>query len=455
LTKGRDSEESVSNIDLLSVIRSREARVAVIGLGYVGLPLAVEAARAGFTVVGIERDQESVDKVNSGESYVADVQRVQLAEVVKDGRLGATRGFEAIADMNVIVICVPTPLDKNRNPDTRHIEDVMDCSLPYLRPGQLMVLESTTYPGTTEEIILPRLEARGFKVGEDYHLAFSPERVDPGNKNYGLRDIPKVVGGLTPRCTEAAEALYGTILGAHVFKVSSLKVAEMTKLLENIFRVVNVSMVNEMAVLCDRMGIDIWEVIEAAKTKPFGFMPFYPGPGMGGHCIPIDPFYLVWKAKEYGFATRFIELAGEINDNMPEYTVHRAAEILNGSSKPLNGSRVLLLGVAYKRDVDDLRESPALKVAEFLMHRGVVLNYHDPCVSTVSIHGKEFSSVPLTVESLQGTDLVLITTDHSGVDYGLVVAHAPLIYDTRNALFGYQGRHIYRLGAMLSQERQV
>lgn len=444
----------MSNIDLLSAIRSREARIAVIGLGYVGLPLAVEAARAGFKVVGIDRDQDNVDQVNRGESYVSDVQGAQLAEVVREGRLAATAAFEAIAEMNIIVICVPTPLDKNRNPDTRHIQDVVHRSLPYLSRGQLMVLESTTYPGTTEEIILPRLESGGFTVGEDYHLAYSPERVDPGNKSYGLRDIPKVVGGQTPRCAEAAEALYETVLGGHVFKVSSLKVAEMTKLLENVFRVVNVSMVNEMAVLCDRMGIDIWEVIEAAKTKPFGFMPFYPGPGMGGHCIPIDPFYLVWKAKEYGFATRFIELAGEINDNMPEYTVQRAAEILNGSKKALNGSRVLLLGMAYKRDVNDLRESPALKVAQLLLQRGVALDYHDPYVPEVEIDGKAFTSVPLTVQSLKDTDLALITTDHSGVDYGLVVEHAPLIYDTRNALPGYRGRHIHRLGAMTGQDRQ-
>ncbi|MBF8267715.1 MAG: nucleotide sugar dehydrogenase [Dehalococcoidia bacterium] len=448
-------KERVRNSDLLSVIRAREARIAVIGLGYVGLPLAVEAARVGFTVVGIERNPESVDRVNSGESYIPDVPGPQLAEVVREGRLRATQGFDAIAGVNVIIICVPTPLDKNRNPDTSYIKDVIDCSLPHLNRGQLMVLESTTYPGTTEEIILPHLEARGFTVGEDFHLAFSPERIDPGNKHYGLKDIPKVVGGVTPRCTEAAKTLYETILENSVFTVSSPRVAEMTKLLENTFRVVNVSLVNELAVLCDRMGIDIWEVIEAAKTKPFGFMPFYPGPGMGGHCIPVDPFYLVWKAKEYGFATRFIELAGEINDNMPEYTVNRAAEVLNGSKKALNGSHVLLLGVAYKRDVGDLRESPALKVAHLLLRRGALLSYHDPYVSKAVIDGKEFRSVPLTVEALRGSDLALITTDHSSVDYRLIVEHAPLIYDTRNALANHQGRHIHRLGAMLSQNRQV
>ena len=440
--------------DLQEKIRSKRAKVAVIGLGYVGLPLAVEKAKAGFSVVGIERNPERVRKVNAGENYISDVLDLDLQEVVQGGKLEATRRFDVIAEVDVITVCVPTPLDKNKTPYTGYIEHVVDQSLPYLHPGQLLILESTTYPGTTEEIIRPRIERRGFVIGEDFFLAYSPERVDPGNREFQVKNTPKVVGGVTSRCTEMAKALYEAVLEGEVFPVSSPRVAEMTKLLENIFRVVNVSLVNELAMLCDRMGIDIWEAIEAAKTKPFGYMPFYPGPGIGGHCIPIDPFYLSWKAKEYDFAPRFIELAGEINDAMPEYVVRRAAEILNAHKKCLNGSRVLLLGVAYKRDVDDLRESPALKVAEILLRWNAELLYHDPYVPECRIGGVLYRSVPLDPDVLRGVDLVIVTTDHSKVDYARVVDHVPLVFDTRNALRGMKRPHLYTLGAPLPHPHQ-
>ncbi len=435
-------------MDLLEKIQNRKAVIAVIGLGYVGLPLAVEKAKVGFAVIGIERNPRRVQMVNRGKNYIPDVINLDLEEVVQRGRLQATQTFDAIANVDVITICVPTPLDKNKNPDTTYIEYVVDQSLPHLREQQLMVLESTTYPGTTEEVILPRIESRGFEVGKDFYLAFSPERVDPGNRHFNVKNTPKVVGGVTPRCTELAKSLYEAIIQEKVLAVSSPRVAEMSKLLENTFRIVNVSLVNELAMLCDRMGIDIWEVIEAAKTKPFGFMPFYPGPGIGGHCIGVDPFYLLWKAKEYDFSTRFIELAGEINNSMPEYVVAQAAEILNRHKKCLHGACVLLLGIAYKKDVDDLRESPALKVAQNLLQWGARLSYHDPHIPRCWIADQEYSSIPLTAEILKQSDLVIITTEHSSVDYSLVVQHGPLIYDTRNALSGLSAPHIFRLGAL-------
>lgn len=434
-------------MNIISRIKNREAKICIIGLGYVGLPLAVEKAKAGFQVIGIESLPDRVEKVNRGESYIPDVLNIDIQEVVKTGYLRATAHYDVIKDVDIIAICVPTPLGKNKQPDTSYIEHVTDQSLPYLKKHQLMVLESTTYPGTTEEILLPKIASRGFTVGEDFFLAFSPERIDPGNRQFKVKNTPKVVGGVTPRCTEVAKTLYETIIQEKVFTVSSPRVAEMTKLLENSFRIVNVSLVNELAMLCDRMGIDIWEVIEAASTKPFGFMPFYPGPGIGGHCIPLDPFYLEWKAKEYDFATRFIELAGEINDSMPAYVVARAAEILNKHKQCLNGARVLLLGIAYKKDVDDLRESPALKVAHHLLSWGAHISYHDPYIPTCCIADKEYSSVPLTPQTLKASNLVIITTDHSNVDYKLVIEHAALIYDTRNALKGFSAPHLFRLGA--------
>lgn len=447
----------MTSLDLLGKIRTKRAKIAVMGLGYVGLPLAVEKAKAGFTVIGIERNPERVQKVNRGESYIPDVLEAELKDAVQSGKLRAVQGppdYSPVAKVDVITLCVPTPLGKNKQPDTGYIEYVTDQSLPYLKKNQLMVLESTTYPGTTEEIILPKIESCGFTIGRDFFLAFSPERVDPGNRQFNVKNTPKVVGGVTTRCTEIAKTLYETIVQEKVLAVSSPRVAEMSKLLENTFRIVNVSLVNELAMLCDRMGIDIWEVIEAAKTKPFGFMPFYPGPGIGGHCIPLDPFYLEWKAKEYDFATRFIELAGEINDSMPDYVVARAAELLNQHKKCLNGARVLLLGLAYKKDVDDLRESPALKVARALLKWGAHISYHDPYIPRCRVAEREYSSVPLMPKTVREFDLVMITTDHSNVDYCLVVQHAPLIYDTRNALQGLSAPHIFRLGAPHRYEQE-
>jgi len=431
---------------LLERIRSKEATIGVIGLGYVGLPLAVEFAKQGFSVTGIERNPDRVATVNRGENYIPDVLIDDLASVVEAGRLRATQDFSVIAESDAMLVCVPTPLDKNKQPDTSHIEYVVGQSLPHLHPQQLIVLESTTYPGTTEEIILPRVEERGLEVGTDVFLAFSPERVDPGNPRYKTHNIPKVVGGVTSACTAHVKALYEQIIEAGVFAVSSPRAAEMTKLLENTFRIVNISLVNELAQLCERMEIDVWEVIEASKTKPFGFMPFYPGPGLGGHCIPLDPFYLSWKAREFDFSTRFIELAGEIGDTMPYYVVERAAALLNDAAKPLRGAKILMLGMAYKRDVDDLRQSPALKIVRLLRARGAMISYHDPHVPTIEREGLTLSSAELSEKLLRESDLVIITTDHSNLDYGFVVEHAPLVYDTRNATKGIEAMHVHRLG---------
>jgi len=442
----RTVDQYVPAEELLQKIEGHRAQVAVIGLGYVGLPLAVEKAKAGFTVVGLDRNANRVAMVNRGENYIPDILAYELAEVVKAKKLRATQDFSVISDVDVITICVPTPLDKNKQPDTSYIEGVVEQSIPFIHKGQLIVLESTTYPGTTEEVILPRIESRGFKVGQDVFLAFSPERVDPGNKRYKTKNTPKVVGGVTPECTKVATALYEQVLEGKVFPVSSPRVAEMTKLLENIFRIVNISLMNELALLCEKMKIDIWEVIEAAKTKPFGYMPFYPGPGLGGHCIPLDPFYLAWKAKEYDFTTRFIELAGEINDGMPYHVVEQAMELLNTKGKSLNGSKVMLLGMAYKRDIDDLRESPALKVARLLAERGAELSYHDPYIPKIDVPGLQFESIPLTPANLATQDLVIITTGHTNVDYQQVVENAPLIFDTRNATRGIDSPKIIRLG---------
>jgi len=428
-------------------IQSKAACVAVIGLGYVGLPLAVEKAKTGFRVIGIERNPERVAQVNRGENYIGDVVAQDLSAVVSSGLLHATQEFDAIAQADVVTICVPTPLDKNKQPDTKYIRHVIDQSLPYLHAGQLIVLESTSYPGTTEEVIQPRLESRGFTIGEDMFLAFSPERVDPGNHHYKTQNTPKVVGGVSAACTQLAAATYEAVLDSQVYQVSSPRAAEMTKLLENVFRIVNISMVNELALLCERMSIDMWEVIEAAKTKPFGFMPFYPGPGLGGHCIPLDPFYLSWKAKEYDFTTRFIELAGQINDSMPYHVVERIGELLNGVSKPIRGSKILLLGMAYKEDIDDMRQSPALKIARLLIEQGAELAYHDLHIPTVEQSGVSLSSVDLSDETIAAQDLVAITAAHSRVDYERLVRLASLVFDTRNATEGLTGDGLFKLGA--------
>ncbi|MFP3953965.1 MAG: nucleotide sugar dehydrogenase [Candidatus Acetothermia bacterium] len=431
---------------MLEKIESREAVVAVIGLGYVGLPLAVAKAKGGFEVIGIERKRERVDMVNNAENYISDVPEEDLEAAVDAGNLQATQDFSVVEKADVVTICVPTPLDEAKNPVTKYIENVVEKSLPYAHEGQLFILESTTYPGTTQEVIQPRLEEAGFSVGEDVYLAFSPERVDPGNENYRTGNTPKVVGGVTQDCTEIAQALYREVIDGGIHAVSSPAVAELEKLFENVFRIVNISLVNELAMLADRMGIDIWEVIEAAKTKPFGFMPFYPGPGLGGHCIPLDPFYLSWKAKQTGFSTRFIELAGQINDQMPGYVTERAMELLNTKGIALKGADVLMVGVAYKEGIEDTRESPALEIGEKLVQRGADLSYHDPYVREVNIGNERFSSVELSDELLDRADLVLITTAHSDVDYGMIVDTADLIYDTRNALGDYEGDNIYKLG---------
>jgi len=418
--------------NLKNKILKKKAKIGIIGLGYVGLPLAVEFAKAGFSVIGIEQSPKRTKQVNQGENYITDVKQQELAEVVKQKRLKATGEFNQLKKVDAVCICVPTPLDKNKQPDISYVESVTRQLSKIIRKGQLIVLESTTYPGTTEEIILPKLASPGLKVGRDFFLAFSPERVDPGNKKFKTKDIPKVVGGVTAACTEIASLLYSQIM-PEVFSVSSPRVAEMEKLLENVFRSVNIALVNEMAVLCKKMDIDIWEVIEAAKTKPYGFMPFYPGPGLGGHCIPLDPFYLSWKAKEYDMTTRFIELAGEINDRMPEYVVQLVQDGLNREQKSLRGAKILVLGVAYKKDIDDWRESPALKVLEMLRKKGVKVEYNDPFIPMLSVAGVDYTSSKLNEKNLRKYDCVVITTDHSLYNYKQIVREASLVIDTRNA----------------------
>lgn len=429
---------------ILSELRNKTAQISVIGLGYVGLPLAVEAGKAGYTVTGIDINEQKINMLNRGENYIPDIRDEDISSLVTKGRLLATNDFKEIEKSDVIIICVPTPLDKNKQPSTKYIEEAVDSSIPFIRTGQLIILESTTYPGTTEEIILPRIEKKGLKVGKDFYLVFSPERIDPGNANFKTYNIPKVVGGVTKECTKIAKTFYEQITSGGVLEVSSPRVAEMEKLLENIFRIVNISLVNEMAMLCDRMNINIWEAISAAKTKPFGFMPFYPGPGTGGHCIPLDPFYLSWKAKEFDFSTKFIELAGEINDSMPEYIVNKVADTLNLHKKSLNGSRILIIGMAYKKNISDTRESPSIKIAEQLLNKGAEIVYHDPLVSSIIICNKEYNSENLSMELIKNSDLVLIATDHSIVDYNLISENAALIYDSRN--ISAENSNTYRLG---------
>jgi len=429
---------------LVEKLRTKEARLGVVGLGYVGLPLAVEMARAGFQVTGIDVSDEKIRMLQEGQSYVEDVPSATVAELVEDGRLHATRSFNALAELDAVNICVPTPLRKTRDPDVSFIVSAVKEIAPRLHRGQLIILESTTYPGTTEELILPRLEETGLRVGEDFFLAFSPERVDPGNSTWTTKNIPKVVGGVSPTCTAMAEALYHSVL-ENVVPVSSTRVAEMVKLLENTFRSVNIGLVNELALMCRQMGIDVWEVIDAAATKPFGFMPFYPGPGLGGHCIPIDPFYLSWKARLSGFEARFIELAGQVNSGMPAHVVHRVTQALNSKGKAVRGARLLIMGVAYKSNIDDLRESPSLDIMTMLREMGGELTYHDPYVPQMRFEGASLRSVPLTPEVVAAADCVVITTAHTHVDYDLVFRDASLIVDTRNALKGRESEKIHRL----------
>jgi UDP-N-acetyl-D-glucosamine dehydrogenase len=428
----------------LERIRARKARVGVIGLGYVGLPLAVEFARAGFDVTGFDVDSTKTDQINAGRSYIPDVAEADLAACVRAGTLRATTDMTALGAMDAIDICVPTPLRKTRDPDLSYIVLAVEAVAATLKRGQLIILESTTYPGTTDEVVQPMLEARGLKADRDFFLAFSPERVDPGNTQFPTSKIPKVVGGLGPASTELASALYGAVV-AQVVPVSSTRVAEMVKLLENTFRAVNIGLVNEIALMCHKMNIDVWEVIDAAKTKPFGFMPFYPGPGLGGHCIPIDPFYLSWKARQSGFEARFIELAGNVNGAMPEYVVERTAQALNTMKKSVNGSRVHVFGIAYKRDVNDMRESPALDVMELLAKRGAELSYSDPFVPELQHGGRMLASIDLAAAIASRIDCAVICTDHTGFDYDALVDSGTLVVDTRNALKARQGSTIFRL----------
>jgi len=429
---------------LLQRIAARQVRAGVIGLGYVGLPLVVAFARAGVRAVGFDLDGERVRAVQRGESYIADVAADDVRAAVDGGVLSATTDFAALADVDTVNICVPTPLRKTRDPDLSHVIAAVEQVAAHLRAGQLVVLESTTYPGTIDEVVCPRLEAGGLRAGADFLLAFSPERVDPGSAEWTTRNIPKVVGGIDARSTETAAALYRLIVDA-VVPVSSPRVAEMVKLLENTFRAVNIGLVNELALMCRDLGIDVWEVIEAAKTKPFGFMPFYPGPGLGGHCIPIDPFYLSWKARQNGFESRFIELAGHVNAAMPRYVVERVAEALNSRSRAVRGARIHLFGMAYKPNVSDVRESPAIDVAELLLQRGAALTYSDPFVPTVRAGTVSLDAVTGEQALADGIDCAVITTDHRGIDYRAVARAAPLVVDTRNALAGVDAAHIYRL----------
>ncbi len=421
--------------ELLEKISSRTAVVSIVGLGYVGLPLAVVIAKAGYTVVGIDVSDKIVDKVNSGLNYIGDVMDSDFREVVRNGRLCAVSDFSIIRNVDCIIVCVPTPLDLNKQPDMSFIRSAINEIAKYLHSGTLVVLESTTYPGTTQELLKPVLETKsGLICEKDFFLAFSPERVDPGNAVYKTKNTPKVVGGIGKDSTETASALYRKVLESDIFEVSSPAVAEMEKLLENSYRNINIALINEMAIICEQMKINIWEVIEAAKTKPYGFQAFYPGPGIGGHCIPLDPFYLTWKAREYDYHTRLIELSGEINQYMPQYVVERVYRILNRYKKPLNGSRILILGVAYKQDVGDYRESPALKVIELLEEEGVKVQYSDPYVTDFTNRGKEYKSMELLKETLSQADLTVIITSHKSVDYQFVQANTPYVFDTRNAM---------------------
>ncbi len=427
-------------------LRDRVATIVVVGLGYVGLPLAVELGRAGYRVRGLEVDGGRVASVNAARSYIDDVADQDLADLVGRGLLTATDDAVTVADADAVLICVPTPLTRSKQPDLSFITTAVGQIVPHLHAEHLIILESTTYPGTTTEVVRPILERSGLVAGEDFYLAFSPERLDPGNRQRAIHTVPKIVGGLTRRCGELACLLYGAVTG-RVVSVSSPTVAEMVKVYENVFRNVNIALVNELTLLCERMGLDVWEIIDAAATKPYGFMPFYPGPGVGGHCIPVDPYYLAAKAREYDFHVRFIELAAAVNDNMPYYVVARAMTALEARGRTLSGARTLVLGLAYKKDISDARESPSLKIMELLEKRGAEVMYHDPNVPQITLvnPGGTLTSTPLTEEMLSSIDCVIIATDHSAVDYARVVARAPLVLDTRNVLRGYTSPHVVRL----------
>jgi UDP-N-acetyl-D-glucosamine dehydrogenase len=430
-------------VNLKDKIRDRKARIGVIGLGYVGLPLAVEFAKKGFDVTGFDVDAWKVGEINAGRTYIGDVKAEDIAASTKAGRLRATTDMSHLHDMDAIDICVPTPLRKTRDPDLSYVVQSVDAVKAHLKPGQLVILESTTYPGTTDEVVQPALEEQGLKAGVDFYLAFSPERVDPGNQAYSTKTIPKVVGGVNPLSTELACDLYGSIIDT-VIPVSSTHVAEMVKLLENTFRAVNIGLVNEIALMSHRMNINVWEVIDAASTKPFGFMPFYPGPGLGGHCIPIDPFYLSWKARQSGFECRFIELAGHVNGSMPAFVVERIGEALNSVKKAINGAKVHLFGVAYKKDVSDMRESPALDILELLHRRGATLSYTDPYVPRLQ-HGDINLCSVAEEKAADGADCAVICTNHKVFDSPGMVKRFPIVVDTRNALKGIDAPNVFRL----------
>jgi len=429
---------------LKTKINSKTARFGVIGLGYVGLPLGLTLSNAGFDVTGIDIDSNRVDSILAGRSYITDVSEEELQEAQAQKRFRATTDLAEIRGLDAVSICVPTPLRKTKDPDMSYVISAADAIASQLRPGQLIILESTTYPGTTEELILPSLEATGLLVGRDFFLAYSPERVDPGNGKYATKDIPKVVGGVTPKCAELATMLYGSAMKS-IVPVSSTRVAEMVKLLENTFRSVNIALVNEIALMCSHMNIDVWEVIKGASSKPFGFMPFYPGPGLGGHCIPIDPLYLEWKSKIDGFESRFIGLADKVNSGMPRFVVTRAMELLNERGKAMSGSRVHVLGVTYKKDISDSRESPALEVIKLLAALKAEVSYSDPYVSSLQIDGHTIAAVPPSREVLASSDIAIIITNHSAFDYQDIVRNAPLVFDTRNAADGIRSKNLVRL----------
>ncbi|MGQ9488133.1 MAG: nucleotide sugar dehydrogenase [Armatimonadota bacterium] len=428
-------------------IQSRTAKVGVIGLGYVGLPMAVGAGTAGYSVIGFDIDRRKIEAISAGERYIEDVDPDEWKFVIENGKLTATSDFVRLRECDVVLVCVPTPINRAKEPDMSAVEAAADSIARTLRAEQLIIVESTTYPGTTVELVQPRLEATGLRAGTDFALVFSPERIDPGNKRFKLRQVPKVVGGLTEQCTQLAIEFYSPFIDQLV-PVSSPTAAEMTKIYENVFRSVNIALVNELALLCNRMGLNVWEVIDAASTKPYGFMTFYPGPGLGGHCIPVDPYYLAWKARHYDFHVKFVELSATINDSMPYYVCSRVNDALNSHFKSVNGSDVLILGVTYKRDVADLRESPALKIIEILHQRGAKVSYHDPYIPTLHVHDHvqlHLQSETLTAERLQQADCVVIVADHSSYDWGMIAENAKLIVDTRNAMKAFPLPHIWKL----------
>ena len=437
-------EENASGRELAKKIRDRTARAGVIGLGYVGLPLGVEMAKQGFHVTGIDIDRQKVDSVNAGVSHILDVPNDTLLSLVGQGKIKATQSLASVENLDTVSVCVPTPLRKTKEPDLSYVIAAAEAIRNHLQQGQLVIFESTTYPGTTREVVLPILEKTGLHLGSDFFLAFSPERVDPGNAKYTTRNIPKVIGGMTPACVELAAMFYSQFV-ENIVRVSSPECAEMVKLLENTFRSVNIALANEMALLCHKFKVDVWEVIEAAKTKPFGFMPFYPGPGLGGHCIPVDPYYLTWKARLNGFEPRLIELAAQINDQMPAFTITRISDVLNDRQKSLKGSKILGLGVAYKRDTSDIRESPSIEVLHGLRERGAQIQYSDPYVPSLELRGGLLQSVSLKPAALRSMDCVVLLTDHSIFDYKMIAAHSPVIVDTRNALKNFPGPNVFSL----------